>query len=79
MVVRYVLPYSDLTSLTPQERDRYIQSGEPIEFSHTLDEQIGGQLEAGFVLTGLYEDSDPDVVVGRYFPDIIATRAVKPG
>lgn len=29
-----------------------------IQFSHTLDEQIGGQLKAGFMLTDLYEDTN---------------------
>ncbi len=28
------------------------------QFSHTLEEQIGGQLEAGFVLINLYEDTN---------------------
>lgn len=29
-----------------------------VQFSHTLDEQIGGQLEAGFILTHIYEDTN---------------------
>ena len=29
-----------------------------VQFSHTIEEQVGGQLEAGFVLTGLYEDTN---------------------
>ncbi|NPV56372.1 MAG: class I SAM-dependent methyltransferase [Anaerolineae bacterium] len=78
MVVRYALPYSDLTSPSSEEREKYIQNGEPLEFSHTLDEQIGGQLEAGFLLSGFFEDVDPDFVVGKHFPDFIATRAIKP-
>lgn len=49
-----------------------------VQFSHTLEEQIGGQLEAGFVLTGLYEDRNGQ---GRLhemnIPTFIATRAVK--
>ena len=49
-----------------------------IEFSHTLEEQIGGQLEAGFRLLALYEDTNGD---GRLhelnIPSFFATRAVK--
>ncbi|GHN47241.1 hypothetical protein ME799_08470 [Lactobacillus delbrueckii] len=49
-----------------------------VQFSHTLDEQIGGQLEAGFTLTNLYEDTNGE---GRLhelnIPTFIATRSVK--
>jgi len=50
-----------------------------IQFSHTLEEQIGGQLEAGFMLCSLYEDTNNE---GRLkelnIPSFIATRAIKP-
>ena len=49
-----------------------------IQFSHTLEEQIGGQLAAGLVLTHLYEDRDNLPGIGEYFPQYIATRALKP-
>lgn len=49
-----------------------------MQFSHTLTEQLGGQLRAGLVLTDLYEDIAPDSVLGRYVPEFYATRAVKP-
>jgi hypothetical protein len=42
-----------------------------------MEEQIGGQLKAGFVLTDLYEDTDNEGI-GEYIPNFIATRAVKP-
>jgi SAM-dependent methyltransferase len=79
--VKHRLPYSDLTSLSAGERQRYVDTGAPLEFSHTLEDQIGGQLEAGFLLTALYEDSYPDDAdepLARYMPPFIATRAVKP-
>jgi SAM-dependent methyltransferase len=76
--VRYSLPYSDLDSLSEEERQRYIADEEPLEFSHTLEEQIGGQLDAGFVLTGFYEDYAPGEALAKYTPTFIATRAVKP-
>ncbi|MCR4676167.1 MAG: class I SAM-dependent methyltransferase [Sphaerochaetaceae bacterium] len=48
-----------------------------IQFSHTLEEQIGGQLKAGFILTDLYEDTNGE---GRLhemnIPSFLATRAV---
>ena len=33
--------------------------------------------EAGFLLTGFYEDIDPWTVIGRTIPSFIATRARK--
>lgn len=77
--VRHKLPYSDLTSLTEAERAVYVDELQPLEFGHTLTDQIGGQLDAGFVLTGFYEDIWPGSPINQYTPTYIATRAVKPG
>jgi len=49
-----------------------------IQFSHTLEEQIGGQLKAGFILTDLYEDTNGGGRLHEYnVPTFIATRALK--
>lgn len=76
--VKYRLPYSDLDSLSQAECQQRIDQGLPLEYSHTLDELIGGQLQAGFVLTGFYEDRDPENLLCRYTPLYISTRAIKP-
>jgi SAM-dependent methyltransferase len=78
LIVRHAVPYSDLTSLTDEERQRWIDAGEPLEFGHTLEDQIGGQLEAGFVVTGFYEDVDPKHVLSQYIASFAATLAVRP-
>ena len=49
-----------------------------MQFSHTLEEQIGGQLRAGFTLVDLYEDTNGagrlhDLNIKTY----LATKAVK--
>ncbi len=78
--VRHELPYSDLTSLTDEERQRYIDREEPLNFGHTLEDQIGGQIAAGFEIIGFYEDRDEDPErdpLGRYLPTFIATRSRK--
>jgi SAM-dependent methyltransferase len=75
--VRHRLPYSDLTSLTPEERQTYMDAMQPLEFGHTLEDQIGGQLDAGFVLAGFYEDVWPGQPLSEYMPHYIATRAQK--
>jgi SAM-dependent methyltransferase len=74
---RHSLPYSDVDSLTAEELERPRREGEPLEFGHSLEDQIGGQIDAGFVLTGFYEDADPCEVLAKYLPGFIATRAVK--
>jgi SAM-dependent methyltransferase len=76
--VRYSIPYSDLTSLDSEKRQRSLDAGHPLEFGHSLEDQIGGQLETGFLLDGFYEDLDPTSPLGNYIYTFIATRAIKP-
>jgi len=38
--------------------DKMIEADDGIQFSHTLEENIGGLLEAGFIITNLYEDTN---------------------
>ena len=76
--VRFAIPYSDLTSLSEAERLEIYGDEEPIEFGHTLEDQIGGQVDAGFVIAGLYEDIAPSEPIAELIPTFIATRALKP-
>lgn len=76
--VKYSIPHSDAANLSQEDIDRYVREGILLEHSHTLTDQIGGQLEAGFNLTALYEDGDDAEALSQYMPHFIATRAVKP-
>jgi ubiquinone/menaquinone biosynthesis C-methylase UbiE len=78
--VKYALPYSEVDLLSEEERQRQLAQGEPLEFSHTLEEQIGGQIEAGFLIAGFYEDVNPETSdpISAYMPVCFATRAIKP-
>jgi SAM-dependent methyltransferase len=76
--VRFTLPYSDLESLSEKECERRLEEREVFEFGHTLTDQIGGQLDAGFLLTGFYEDHHRTLLQAKYMPTYVATRAVKP-
>ena len=78
LVVRHPLPYSDLTSLTDEERQHYQDDLQPLEFGHTLEDQIGGQIAAGFAITGFYEDTWDNTPLDAYMPVYIATHAQKP-
>jgi hypothetical protein len=76
--VEYHLPYTDPRSLSEEGLRRTIDEGEPLEFGHTLEDQIGGQIAAGFVITGFYEDRHREEPIAAYMPTLIATRATKP-
>lgn len=80
LVAKYPAPYAEPGSLDADARVRFERSGRPAEFGHSLQDQIGGQLEAGFMLTGLYEDGWAETAMpfGRYAPVAVATRAIKP-
>ena len=71
------LPFNPLKNPAQMEQLQRDDCG--VQFSHTLDEQLGGQLRAGFRLTELYEDTNG---AGRLhemnIPSFVATRAVKP-
>jgi ubiquinone/menaquinone biosynthesis C-methylase UbiE len=75
--VRNALPYADATSKSEKDVARQVERGEPLEFSHTLEDQIGGQIEAGFAIVGFYEDSHRDDPIAAHMPTYIATRAIK--
>lgn len=71
------MPFNPLTN------DRYRKQLEEedcgMQFSHTVEEQLGGQLKAGFVLTDIFGDTNGEgrlheMNVETYY----ATRAIKP-
>ncbi len=77
LTVQYKIPYSDLEAFDEEELRAYMDDGTPFEFGHTLTDQIGGQADAGFAITGFYEDICPDSPISKYHPSYFATRAVK--
>ena len=70
------LPFNPLKN--PEQMRQLADCDGGVQFSHTLDEQIGGQLRAGFRLTDLYEDTNG---AGRLhelnIPSFLATRSVR--
>lgn len=79
--VKYSLPYADEIDLDEEEKVSRIEDGSPLEFSHTLNDLIGGQLDCGFVITGFYEDrqsTEENEPLVAYMATCMATRAVKP-
>ena len=71
------LPFDPLSN--PEHAWQLARDDGGMQFSHTLEEQLGGQLEAGFRLTALFEDTNG---VGKLYehniPTYVASRSVKP-
>ena len=71
------LPYDPLSD--PEQMKQLADQDCGVQFSHSIEEQIGGQIDAGFILTGIYEDINGE---GRLhelnIPTFYATRSVKP-
>lgn len=79
MEVRFALPYADIESLTEAQIMERQQRGEALEFSHSLESQIGGQLDAGLLLAGFYEDywDTQTTPLNDFMPTSMATLAIK--
>lgn len=72
----YKLPFNPLKN--KQQYEDSIKNDWGIQFSHTIEEQIGGQLEAGFTITDIYGDTNGVGSLHEFnIPTFYATRAVK--
>ena len=75
----YKQPFSDLHSLPKEKLDALVNNNEALLFGHSLSDQIGGQLDAGFYINSMYEDNwVGENKLDAFFPAFLATRAVKP-
>ncbi len=78
MKVKYTIPFSDLKSLDKKELEKRLKKHDTIEFSHTLDDLVGGLCTQGFSITGLYTDQSGDMLMDSYVHDcFLAIRAIK--
>lgn len=69
-------PFNPLKN--PEQMKQLKEADCGVQFSHSLEEEIGGQLEAGFLLTDLYEDTNGAGNLHEHnIPSFVATRAVK--
>ena len=78
LVVKNKIPYSTMDNLSQSELDNFLKSSETIEFGHTLESQIQGQFDHGFVMNGFYEDDfNGKRPLDNYLKCFIATKSVK--
>lgn len=76
-VISNEMPFNPLTNEKYRKQLEAEDCG--MQFSHTAEEQLGGQLKAGFILTDLFGDTNGEgrlheMNVETYY----ATRAIKP-
>ena len=72
----YSLPFDPLSD--EKIYNDCVQNDWGIQFSHTIEEQLGGQLRAGFCLTDIYEDTNREGNLHEHnIPSFVATRSVK--
>ena len=76
LISRHRLPFNPLTDLSEERKQKIIEDNKPFVFSHTLTEQLGGLLKAGFTITDIYEDGDGGGLFDKYMNPYVAVRAV---
>lgn len=79
LTVTYKLPMRDPDVLNQDEIEARIKAGYALEFSHSLDTQLGAQINAGFVICGFYEDrwNAAATPLDLYMPTSMATLSIK--
>ena len=71
------LPFNPLRD--PKLYEESLKSNSGIQFSHTVGEQLGGQLRAGFLITDVYDDTNGTGRLHEFgVPTFLAVRAQKP-
>jgi ubiquinone/menaquinone biosynthesis C-methylase UbiE len=79
-VVKYPLPYVEHATLSPQELEERIRAKAMFHFSHSMEAQLGGLMQTGFMLTGFYEDRRPESdgnPIRQFMPSFYVARAQK--
>ncbi len=80
LVARHRIPYSDARDLDEKERSELLVDGDqPMFFGHSLEDQLQGQLSAGFMITGFFEDNSGEAnPLDRFINMYYGIRSIKP-
>ena len=73
--VENTIPYADIEHMDDPDTRAIVEAGGYL-WSHTLEEQIQGQIDAGFAIIGFYEDIG-GTALDHYISTSIATKAIK--
>jgi len=69
------IPYADIDHMDDPETKAIVEADGYL-WSHTLEDQIQGQIEAGFAIVGFYEDIGGSAL-DKFINSSIATKAIK--
>ncbi len=75
--VRNKIPYCSLDGLSKEAVEKYFKEEKLVMYSHTTENIIGGQIKAGMVIDGFFEDYDRETVLSQFAPVYFVTRATK--
>ena len=73
-IINQKIPYSDIEVYGIEKLQK---DDRPAEFGHSLTDQLGGQMDAGFAIIGMYEDRHNDLKISEHIETYMATRAIK--
>ena len=73
--VENTIPYADIDHMDDPETKAIVEEDGYL-WSHTLEDQIQGQIDAGFAIIGFYEDIG-GTALDKYINSSIATKAIK--
>ena len=76
--LKFSMPFADVDLPAP-EREQWFGVDAPLEFAHSLEAQLAGQLAAGLQITDLFEDDwGGGEAIDRYIKSFVAIRSIKP-
>ncbi len=77
LVVKHRLPFSDMDDAVAELLSEQLEAQLSVEYSHSWEEQLGGMCDAGFAITGFYEDDWDEESTGLqgWMPMFAAARA----
>jgi len=73
--VKNKIPYADIEHMDDAGTRAIVEAGGYL-WSHTLEKQIQGQIDAGFAIVGFYEDIG-GTALDKYMNSSMATKAIK--
>lgn len=78
LVLAHTIPYSDIEQLPDDVLRQRIAEKDTLEFGHSMESLIAGQINAGFLINGFYEDNGGgDSLLDPFISTFYATKAIK--
>jgi ubiquinone/menaquinone biosynthesis C-methylase UbiE len=76
--IKYTIPYSDVRSLSEKQKRKMEEKHDTFEFSHTLEELVGGICQAGFSIEDFYTGGSGKMAADSFLSDcFLAIKARK--